>query len=57
VTRPPPWPQTRLALVAWIIWWVGDHDWRACLRLIALLLAAAMAVCGLIAILAFYHAN
>lgn len=31
------------ALVAWVIGWVGDHDWSALLRLVVLILAFAVA--------------
>jgi hypothetical protein len=44
----PEWPRSRIALIAWIISWIGDHDWRACLRLIAVMVAFALVVCGVL---------
>lgn len=37
-------PSTLMALVAWVIGWVGDHDWSALLRLVVLLLACTVAL-------------
>jgi hypothetical protein len=46
--KDPQWPRSRITLVAWIIWWIGEHDWTACLRLVTVVVVCALVVCGLL---------
>lgn len=46
---------TLLALIAWVISWVGDHDWSALLRLVVLVFAFAVAGAVLLGAIYLVH--